>query len=81
MNAWALLAMLVFCAGCRRAPQPQPQAPTPPPADRSEASPLATPVTAPMAARDRLLNDLGRQKQLARERAEVFEAATGERDR
>jgi hypothetical protein len=75
MNAWALLAGLVFCSGCRRAPEPPRQAPAP-----VDTSPLAVPVTAPMAARDRLLHDLGRQQQQARERAELAETAA-DRDR
>lgn len=77
MNAWALIAGLVFCAGCRRSPEPPPPAPTTP---ATGSSSLAAPVTAPMAARDRLLHDLRQQNQQARERAESCETAV-DRDR
>jgi hypothetical protein len=77
MNAWGLLAAMVLCTGCRRAPEQSP--PQPAPGHKVAASPLAAPVTAPMAARERLMSDLDRQKQLARERADDF-ATAADRD-
>jgi hypothetical protein len=59
-----LVALPCLCAGCE--PPPDGAAPT--------ESVFAKPVTAPMAARERLLHDVDIQKQLANGRAGHMQA-------
>lgn len=72
MRTLPTLTMFLLCAGCGRAPD------TAAPARPAPTSDLAAPVLAPMAARERLLEDLEQQKQQARDRAAQFDAVTGD---
>jgi hypothetical protein len=70
MRTLPTLTLFLLCAGCGRAPN---AAAATQPAPTSD---LAAPVLAPMAARERLLEDLEVQKQQARSRASQFDAVT-----
>ena len=70
LAAWLLL--LTGCGGAKAGPA----GPKQPPA----TSAMATPVIAPMQARERLLHDLDIQKQNARDRATTLDGVI-ERDR
>jgi hypothetical protein len=67
MRTLLVIAFALLFAGCSHAPHSAaPRRPAP-------AADLAAPVLAPMAARERLLEDLGDQKQLARDRAATLD--------
>ncbi len=67
-NLLAVASVLLF-AGCGHAPH------TAAPARPAPIPDLAAPVLAPMAARERLLEDLEVQKQKAHDRADTFDEA------
>lgn len=71
MRTVLTVASLLLCTGCGRAPA------TAAPGAPAASPDLAAPVLAPMAARERLLDDLGQEKQKARERSSVFDDAAG----
>lgn len=62
---WPVL--LLLAVGCGHAAPERPNQPA------SKASELAAPITAPMAARDRLLHDLEHQQRLARARSALLD--------
>ena len=74
MKALALLVFAVLAAGCGSSGEPASAEPAPP------SSEFALPVTAPMQARERMLHDLDKQKQLARDRAAQAGEAGGRDD-
>lgn len=69
-NLLAVASVLLF-AGCGHTP------PTAAPERPAPIPDLAAPVLAPMAARQRLLQDLETEKQQARDRADTFDEAAG----
>lgn len=69
MRTSLAVVSVLLCASCGHAPY------TAAPARSAPIPDLAAPVLAPMAARERLLEDLEVQKQKAHDRADTFDEA------